>query len=37
METKPSKEPLTTTERFAWVLLIISLLIGFGMTAFAPV
>jgi hypothetical protein len=28
--------PLTTTERLAWIILILSLVVGFGMTGFAP-
>jgi hypothetical protein len=30
------KPPPTAAERFAWVMLIVSLIVGFGMTAFAP-
>jgi len=36
MESKSPHVPLTTTERIAWIILILSLLVGFGMTAFAP-
>ena len=36
MEVPSPKQPLTTTERVAWVLLIVSLIVGFGMTACAP-
>jgi hypothetical protein len=36
MDVKPPPKPPTTTERIAWAMLIVSLLIGFGMTAFAP-
>jgi hypothetical protein len=37
MKETQSRVPLTTSEKVGWVLLIISLLVGFGMTAFAPV
>jgi len=30
------EKKLTATEWFAWALLILSLLVGFGMTALAP-
>jgi hypothetical protein len=30
------QKKLTPTEWFAWALLILCLLVGFGMTAFAP-
>jgi len=36
MDTKPPRTPLTATERIAWVILLLSLLVGFGMTALAP-
>jgi hypothetical protein len=36
MDPIPPKQRLTTTERIAWAMLIVSLLVGFGMTAFAP-
>jgi len=32
----PPKQPHATTERIAWAMLVISLIVGFGMTAFAP-
>jgi hypothetical protein len=35
-DATPPKQRSTTTERIAWAILIVSLLIGFGMTAFAP-
>ena len=35
-DTTPPKQSITTTERVAWMILIVSLIVGFGMTAVAP-